>query len=93
MEPSSGSQVACCRSGRPRKVVDAKQIAEYRQQGLSFGKIANLMRLGDGTVRTGYPGVFQSRTDGAKTPERLFYLNTRTNEWQRGRARLQQATI
>jgi len=39
------------RGGRPRKTVDTQKVAQLRQQGLSFRKIAKTLRLGEGTVR------------------------------------------
>ncbi len=38
------------RLGRPRKVVDATRIAALRAQGLSWAKIAERLRAGEGTV-------------------------------------------
>jgi DNA invertase Pin-like site-specific DNA recombinase len=39
------------RVGRPRKVVDASRIATLREQGLSWARIADTVKLGEGTVR------------------------------------------
>lgn len=39
------------RGGRPRTIIDLRQVQEYRRQGLSFRKIATLLHVGDGTVR------------------------------------------
>jgi hypothetical protein len=35
------------RGGRPRKTVDTKQVAQLREQGLSFRKITKTLRLGE----------------------------------------------
>ncbi len=47
------------RLGRPRSIVDSTKIAELREQGLSWAKIAIALGVGEGTIYRTMQGLGQ----------------------------------